>query len=395
MFKNVQNIEIIKISIPENFIEGINDLSYMFYGCNQLKKVIWEIKDDKTKKISNVTNFSHMFYNCIALYSVNFEVFDTKNVTDMSYMFYNCEDIASISEPLHTQIYRNFESKLYKTCFCQPFKEEIKKRKFEEKNTLFGTEYKQLYKENGKEDQSFPFKLKTLIEIVQRLCNFYNYINKEKKEIPDNWIEIYKKKEQDYKEYLKTLRNKEVKIDLFQLIVDQIFGFKNEDPIIKEWLDYIIDKKNGTLDKKNHDKNKYPNLNVYKKWEKEYCPYNLDLYTYKKEKEYKDVKGSRYKEEILKRKNLNCEDKFDYINLFFLSKQFEKDCNKIKFENFDTSNVNNMAYMFYGCKYLYELDLKNWNLENVRNFEGMFAECRSLRNLTLGKNKECSQNVGR
>ena len=194
LFKNVQNIESIKITIPENFIEGINDLSYMFYGCNQLKKVIWEIKDDKTKKISNVTNFSHMFYNCIALYSVNFEVFDTKNVTDMSYMFYNCEDIASISEPLHTQIYRNFESKLYKTCFCQPFKEEIKKRKFEEKNTLFGTEYKQLYKENGKEDQSFPFKLKTLKEIVQRLCNFYNYINKEKKEIPDNWIEIYKKK---------------------------------------------------------------------------------------------------------------------------------------------------------------------------------------------------------
>ena len=45
-------------------------------------------------------------------------------------------------------------------------------------------------------------------------------------------------------------------------------------------------------------------------------------------------------------------------------------------------------YMFYGCKYLYELDLRNWNLENVRNFEGMFAECRSLRNLTLGKNKD-------
>ena len=50
-----------------------------------------------------------------------------------------------------------------------------------------------------------------------------------------------------------------------------------------------------------------------------------------------------------------------------------------------------MAYMFYGCKYLYELDLKNWNLENVRNFEGMFAECRSLRNLTLGKNKEINK----
>ena len=363
LFKNVQNIEIeiIKISIPENFIEGINDLSYMFFGCNKLKEVIWEIKDDKTKKISNVTNFSHMFYNCIALYSVNFEVFDTKNVTDMSYMFYNCEDIASISEPLHTQIYRNFESKLYKTCFCQPFKEEIKKRKFEEKNTLFGTEYKQLYKENGKEDQSFPFKLKTLIEIVQRLCNFYNYINKEKKEIPDNWIEIYKKKEQDYKEYLKTLRNKEVKIDLFQLIVDQIFGFKNEDPIIKEWLDYIINKKK---EQEKFDEKKYQYLNIYKDLSEDYYPYNLDLYTKKINEGGKniDVRESRYDKEILKRKNLNCEDKFDFIDLFFLSKKFDESCNKIKFENFNTSNVSNMAYMFYGCKYLYELDLKNWNL---------------------------------
>ena len=120
MFKNVQNIESIEITIPVNFIEEINDLSYMFYGCNQLKKVTWKIKDGITKKISNVTNFSHMFYNCISLYDVNFDVFDTKNVTDMSYMFYNCEDIANISEQLHTQIYGNFANKLYRTCFNQP-----------------------------------------------------------------------------------------------------------------------------------------------------------------------------------------------------------------------------------------------------------------------------------
>ena len=309
----------------------------------------------------------------------------------MSYMFYNCEDIASISEPLHTQIYGNFEEKLYKTCFYQPLPNGNNMRQFQGKGSLFGTEYDQYYNIKKKEEKPyFKFSLKLLEKIVERVYDFYDYISEQKnKKIPNNFKEECEKKAKHYEEYLKRLKTEEVNINLFQLIVDQIYGFKNEDPIIKEWLDYIIDKKNGTL--KNLDKNKYPNLNVYRKWEKKYCPYNLDLYTYKKEKEYKDVKGSRYKEEILKRKNLNCEDKFDYINLFFLSKQFEKDCNKIKFENFDTSNVNNMAYMFYGCKYLYELDLKNWNLENVRNFEGMFAECRSLRNLTLGKNKEINK----
>ena len=396
LFKNIQNIESIKITIPVNFIEEINDLSYMFYGCNQLKEVIWEIKDGITKKISNVTNFSHMFYNCISLYSVNFEVFDTKNVTDMSYMFYNCEDIASISEQLHTQIYSKFENNLYNTCFNQPFYYEGDDlmTQFIDKDSLFGTEYNQFYKEKGKENQSFPFSLKSLKDIVQRVYNFYNYISTQKnKEIPNDFKKDCEKKAQDYKEYLDLLKTKKVEINLFQLIVEQILGLKQEDPIIKEWLDYIINKQKGTFDKEDPDEKKYPRFNIYKDWDEEYCPYNLDLYTHKTEDgKIIDVAESRYEEEILKRNNLNCEDKFDYIDLFFLSKKFEEDCNKINFEKFDTSNVNNMAYMFYGCKYLYELDLRNWNLENVRNFEGMFAECRSLRNLTLGKNKDLIKN---
>ena len=361
----------------------------MFYGCNQLKEVTWKIKDGITKKISNVTNFSHMFYNCISLYDVNFDVFDTKNVTDMSYMFYNCEDIANISEPLHTQIYRKFEGILYSTCFNQPLTNERRSTTFSTRNSLFNTQYYQLYKANGKERQGFPFYLNNIEAIVQRVYNFYNYINKNKQnEIPNDLKEKCKKKEQDYEEYLNMLNNKEVKINLFQLIVDQIFGLKNEDPIIKEWLDYIINKQKNPDMGKNLDPNKYPNLNIYKDLTEDYYPYNLNLYTYKKEEKTIDVRESRYNKEILKRKNLNCENKFDFIDLFFLSKKFTGSCNKINFEKFDTSNVNNMAYMFYGCKYLYELDLKNWNLENVRNFEGMFAECRSLRNLTLGKNND-------
>ena len=175
-------------------------------------------------------------------------------------------------------------------------------------------------------------------------------------------------------------------------------------------MQYIIDKKekeeneeeeeenkekkeNKDKKEEEEDKKKYPNIKIYKNLTEDDFPYRLDLYYYKDtNKGLINVKESRYNKGILGRKNLNSEDKFDYIDLFFLSKRLKEDCNKIDFKQFNTSSVKNMAYMFYGCKYLYELDLKNWNLENVRNFEGMFAECKSLRNLTLGKNKALIKN---
>ena len=107
------------------------------------------------------------------------------------------------------------------------------------------------------------------------------------------------------------LKKNQVKIDLFQLIVDQILGLKQEDPIIKEWLVYIINKQKGTFKEKEPDKKEYPRLNIYKNWKEEYCPYRLDLYTHKEGKEYKDIAESRYNDEILDRKNLNCEDNFE------------------------------------------------------------------------------------
>ena len=404
LFKNVQNIETIEIFIPKNLIEEITDLSYMFYGCNQLKKVKWEIKDDKSKKISNVTNFSHMFYNCLSLYDVNLDVFDTKNVTDMSYMFYNCGDIANISESLYTQIYCNFEDNLYLTCFAQPVSSEDNRKVFENEDKIFGKWYQQYYKDGNNIYSSFEFNLSELKSIVKRLHKFYTYItnqniSKEKKE-------TYEKKAKEYDSYYNRLEEDNVEINLFQLILDQIYGIKNEDPIIREWLQYIIDKKekenenkenenkeNEEKEEEEEDKKKYPNIKIYKNLTEEDFPYRLDLYYYKDtNKGLIDVKGSRYNKAILGRKNLNSEDNFDYIDLFFLSKRLKEDCNKIDFEKFNTSSVKNMAYMFYGCKYLYELDLKNWNLENVRNFEGMFAECKSLRNLTLGKNKDLIKN---
>ena len=57
--------------------------------------------------------------------------------------------------------------------------------------------------------------------------------------------------------------------------------------------------------------------------------------------------------------------------------------NKITFENFNTTNVTDMGYMFYNCSSLTSLDVSNFNTSNVTNMNYMFGYCSSLTNLNL------------
>ena len=49
----------------------------------------------------------------------------------------------------------------------------------------------------------------------------------------------------------------------------------------------------------------------------------------------------------------------------------------------DTNNVTNMSYMFYGCRALTNLDVSKWNTSNVNDMSYMFAHCKSLPEETL------------
>ena len=51
--------------------------------------------------------------------------------------------------------------------------------------------------------------------------------------------------------------------------------------------------------------------------------------------------------------------------------------------NFNTSNVTNMARMFYGCRKLTSLDLSSFNTSNVTDMSDMFDSCYSLTSLDL------------
>ena len=53
------------------------------------------------------------------------------------------------------------------------------------------------------------------------------------------------------------------------------------------------------------------------------------------------------------------------------------------FNEFDTSKVTDMGYMFYGCSGITSLDLSNFNTSNVTNMNSMFSYCRNLTSLDL------------
>ena len=65
---------------------------------------------------------------------------------------------------------------------------------------------------------------------------------------------------------------------------------------------------------------------------------------------------------------------FDFSGLFSEIQDFT---NLAFIENWDVSNVTNMAYMFSDCS-SFNLRLNNWNVKNVTNMEYMFSGCSSF-----------------
>ena len=52
--------------------------------------------------------------------------------------------------------------------------------------------------------------------------------------------------------------------------------------------------------------------------------------------------------------------------------------------NWNTANVTDMSYMFYGCSSLISLpDISKWNTNNVTTMYSMFCNCSSLKNIKI------------
>ena len=76
--------------------------------------------------------------------------------------------------------------------------------------------------------------------------------------------------------------------------------------------------------------------------------------------------------------NLKTKDNVNYFRLFYGYTGTELDVSKL-----DTSNVTDMAQMFYKCNKLTSIDVSNWDTSNVTNMNNMFYDCYNLKTLDL------------
>ena len=88
-FKNLDYIEVFKCTKFNR--RDIIDMSHMFSGCKNLKKL-----DISKFKTDNVTNMSYMFYCCKSLPYLDLHNYNTNKVKNMQNMFDQCSSLDSL-----------------------------------------------------------------------------------------------------------------------------------------------------------------------------------------------------------------------------------------------------------------------------------------------------------
>ena len=104
------------------------------------------------------------------------------------------------------------------------------------------------------------------------------------------------------------------------------------------------------------------------------------------EKDTSDSTKSLYNLYIVSEAQIFAPDDSAYIFSFYKGDVIENTSYLISIDfnnNFNTSNVTDMAYMFENCSSLTSLDLNIFNTANVTSMAGMFEKCSSLTSLDL------------
>ena len=90
MFQNCSNLEYLDLTYFDT--SKVNNMEYLFFSCNKLKK----IKGLNKLNTSNVNNMNSMFQNCSNLEYLDLSNFDTSKVNDMGFMFSVCNNLKEI-----------------------------------------------------------------------------------------------------------------------------------------------------------------------------------------------------------------------------------------------------------------------------------------------------------
>ncbi len=100
------------LSMDNKTIYANSDCSRMFGYRRNVESILFN-----NFNTIQVTDMNHMFYNCSALLSLNVTNFDTSKVTNMGYMFYGCESLQSLD--VSHFVTSNVENMSWMFGFCE------------------------------------------------------------------------------------------------------------------------------------------------------------------------------------------------------------------------------------------------------------------------------------
>ena len=100
-------------------------------------------------------------------------------------------------------------------------------------------------------------------------------------------------------------------------------------------------------------------------------------YVLPKDKGLFKIEGSSIEGDSVKKVVVKANISTEYTNIIPFSTV------EASFKGSDTSKLNNIISMFYGCSSLTSLDLSGWNTSNVTDMGSMFYDCNGLKSLDL------------
>ena len=291
-----------------------------------------EINGIENWNTSKVTNMSAMFYACINLKKLDVSNFDTSQVTDMRNMFYYCSSLTSIKglENFDTSNVTDMSS-MFRSC-----------TKISGSITISNpniTSY------------SGMFSYCSVISPAKFVVNYTSGC----KSVAQKMVNT---KSSNSNVVLGGMPSTLITGKRFNTTIEMMSGFSNVTEI-------RFEQKNGTLSGTDVSEAKDGSIKARISGNVLYVEANGEIFA-----------------------NEDCRRMFHNLGSGGIDGRL---LNKIIFNNFNTSKVTDMSWMFNNCEKLTSLDVSNFNTSKVTDMSNMLQSCESLTNIKGLENFDTSQ----
>ena len=405
MFYGCENLQSLDVS---NFnTENVTDMSVMFRKCKNLQSL--DVSNFNTAKVKNMDN---MFADCWRLQSLDLSNFNTENVTNMSFMFYWCENLLSLDvSNFNTAKVENMKGMFY-SCSKLP---SLDVSSFNTENVT--DMYKMFYwcgNLQSLDVSSFNTENVTNMEDMFGQCRKLQSLdlssfNTANVENMSYMFEYCNKLNAIYASDKFTTGNvtssNKMFYNCFSLSGDIAYDNKTYDKTYakiiggyfrdkayanRPWakyadgtLTFFVSEYKRTIDGSNGEYELNTGANQ-PGWYEKYSYITKVVF----DESFKDARPTTGYMWFYNCYKLTGIENISYLNtseMTNMEKMFGR-CSKLEsldLSNFNTEKVETMRYMFDSCSMFESLDLSNFNTAKVTNMSSMFNDCSKLQSLDL------------